>query len=352
MINKSITFILPGINLRPGGGAKIVFEYANRLNERGYKVNIVHLGEYTFRSIKAPKYIKHALIRVLHLRGIRWFKLNKSVKHYLVFDYNINLVPPSDYVVATAAVTARFTNSLPTEKGKKLYLIQDYEIWDMGKADLLKTYNYGMENIAISKWLQEVVLDACGQCDLIPNPIDTDVFYPEAGIIREPHAISVMYHEMEHKGFKYAWNGIIKAREVVPDINVYMFGIYKRPKWLPSWVKYIQNATEDQLRLIYSSTRAYVCASIKEGYGLTCVESMACGCALVVTDFDGSREYAVNETNALVVPIRDSNAIASSLIRLLTDEDVFQRLSNHAMVDAKKRNWTTAVSNFESLLNE
>lgn len=347
---RSITFILPGINLRPGGGVKIVFEYANRLESRGYKVNIVHLGEYTFRNVKAPKRAKMALIRALYSRGISWFKLSQNVNHYLVFDYDVNKVPSADYVVATAAVTSRFTNRLSDDKGKKLYLIQDYESWDMSEDELSQTYNFGMRNIAISKWLQKIVYDACGQCDLIPNPIDTNVFFPEVNSTRAEHSISVMYHEMPHKGFKYAWEGILKAREIVPDIKVSMFGIYKRPGWIPAWVTYTQNATEDQLRTIYSSTRAYVCASVKEGFGLTCVEAMACGCGLVVTDFAGSREYAVDGENALVVSVKDSDALASSLVCLLTDEELFKRLSSRAIADVRKRNWDVAVSCFESLL--
>ena len=35
-----ITFILPGIGI--AGGIRVVFEYANRLQDRGHEVNIVY----------------------------------------------------------------------------------------------------------------------------------------------------------------------------------------------------------------------------------------------------------------------------------------------------------------------
>ena len=42
MQEKIITFILPRTGETPIGGFKVVYEYANRLVEDGYTVNIVY----------------------------------------------------------------------------------------------------------------------------------------------------------------------------------------------------------------------------------------------------------------------------------------------------------------------
>ena len=47
-MTKSINFLLPSGSLRPIGGFKVVFEYANRLIADGYNVNIVYPA-YSFK---------------------------------------------------------------------------------------------------------------------------------------------------------------------------------------------------------------------------------------------------------------------------------------------------------------
>lgn len=38
-----LNFILPFFPLKPGGGCKIMYEYANRFGEKGYDVQIYHV---------------------------------------------------------------------------------------------------------------------------------------------------------------------------------------------------------------------------------------------------------------------------------------------------------------------
>jgi glycosyltransferase involved in cell wall biosynthesis len=71
---------------------------------------------------------------------------------------------------------------------------------------------------------------------------------------------------------------------------------------------------------VYNRTRVFVQASYHEGFGLTPVEAMACGAALVTTDCGGSRDYAFPDETAIVVPTGDAFAIADAVDGLLDDE--------------------------------
>ena len=80
-----------------------------------------------------------------------------------------------------------------------------------------------------------------------------------------------------------------------------------------------------------------MCTSVKEGFGLPGLEAMACGCALVTTDFDGAKEYAVNNKNALVSPIKDVDAMYQNVIKLFEDENLRFKIAQGGL-RAKLRN--------------
>lgn len=349
-----ITMVLPGISTHATGGSKVVFEYANRLASEGFSVEILFLSnpeEGRMAKIPLPLKVKRIINLIRGYMHPKWFKLNRHVKHRTIFDISNQSVPDADWIFATAASTAPGVYKLSSSKGNKGYIIQDYEIWDMTEEELKRTYCYGMKNIVISHWLKDKVDSITGDnCICIPNPVDTTVFFPDNNCRRNPKSVAVLYHPGEHKGFKYAWRAIMLAHERVPDLHVNMFGTYTPPENLPSWVSYIRNADNKELFRIYNSSAVFVCASINEGYGLTCVEAMACGCALVVTDFAGAREYARSGNNAIVVPVGDIEALANGIVRLTKDLNLRSVLADNAINTARTLSWDNAIKQFKQIL--
>ncbi len=352
-----IAFILPGIPTHVTGGSKIILEYANRLTSvyPATKVTLCYLNDPSVNKmgqVPLPLSIKRGINRVRSCFHPRWFALNKNVSKCCIFSIDDRSVPDGDWVFATAASTAQGVARLSSSKGKKGYLIQGYETWELDDEGLLESYRLGMTNVVIAGWLKELVDEAVGtdDCVCISNPVDTNVFYPQDDILRDPCMVAVLYHKGAHKGFANAWNALLKAKEILPDLTLEMFGACPPPENLPSWVNYTRDATTEQLRRIYSSSTSYVCASINEGYGLTCVEAMACGCALVVTDFSGSKEYAVDGVNSVVVPVGDVDAITEGIVKVLRDSEFRSRLAAAGIETAQKLDWGIAVERFAGVL--
>lgn len=352
-----ISFVLPGIPVHVTGGTKIVLEYANRLVEKfpDTCVNLCYLNDPSVRrmgKVPLPLSIKRLINRARTQIHPRWFDLNKRINRRCIFSIDDNSIPDADWVFATAASTADRVARLSSSKGKKGYLIQDYETWEMDDEGLIDTYRLGMTNVVIAEWLKKIVDKATGtdDCVCISNPVDTGVFYPQADIQRKSHTVAVLYHKGVHKGFPDAWEAIRLTKEQIPDLSVEMFGACAPPVDLPDWVHYTKDATAEQLRRIYSSAAVYLCASVNEGYGLTCVEAMACGCALVVTDFAGSKEYAVNGANSLVVPVGDIGAISRGVVEVLSDRELRVILSAGGLKTAQNLDWEVAVEKFARLL--
>ena len=110
----------------------------------------------------------------------------------------------ADATIATAWPSAYEVNALRPECGRKLYFIQDYEVWDndeWGKA----SYRLPLGHIVIAKWIDEVLTEqlGCRPAKIVHNGIDTDFFKPAKAEKRHDDVRCLMlYHPLEKKGVK------------------------------------------------------------------------------------------------------------------------------------------------------
>lgn len=337
---KRIIFILPCLPGSPVGGSKVVFEYANLLVDYGCDVTICFWCKDSLKRHNLPEPMRRLACKVLIAYWPRWFKLDKRVHKRCVFSIDDASIPAGTDVVATAVETATPVAQLSPESGNKHYLIQGFELWTMPELEVRATYRLGMSNIVVSDWLKKLVWGESGiEPRLIKNSIDAGVFYPEPGTERHPHEVACLYHEGEHKGFGDLYQALQLAKREVSDLEVNIFGTPERPGWLPEWFHYTRSASQEQLRVIYSRSAVFACATVNEGFGLTLPESMFCGCALASTRFQGVWEYA-DEQCAMLSPVHDPVALAANIIAMLQDPEgtaeIAARGREHAMAECSE----------------
>jgi len=351
-----ITFCIKGCAIKPIGGHKVLYEYANRLSKRGHDVTIIFPSADNLYQLHLPVGVRVFICKVLtdaiHVLP-PWFKFEKKIKIKTTKDYSEMNFPDADYIIATAVETAIPVSELPKRCGKKIYFIQDYEVWGMQEKDLLKTYSLGMQNIVISNWLKDIVEKHSAQKTiLVPNAIDTNkfkIFNPIEK--RNPLIIGLLYHSGSHKGLKYAFEAIDIVKKKYPKIHVIIFGATKPNITLSDTFEFHYRASEKEVIDIYNRCGIFLCATIDEGFGLTGAESMACGCAFVSTDYKGVKEYAINEVNALLSPVKNSEKLAYNIQRLVEDNDLRLRIAKQGNLDIQKRSWDNAVDIFEKSLS-
>ena len=346
-----ITFCLPSILKVPSGGFKIVFEFANRLSERGHEVFIVCLTDTHYINYTKSDFVKYFLGQ-FRIKGFpNWFSLNESVKVIATPYHDGRHFPNADIVIATALRTSFIIKSLPREKGEKYYFIQGFENWGASDDEVFSSYQLGLRNIVVSTWLKDIVEKYDRDVALIPNAIDSEKFFIETPIeSRSPYNLSMLYHTSEQKGIPIALAAIRRVKRVYPETRLHLFGVSQKPDNLDDWMTYTQNANEDNLRAIYNNSSIYVCASSNDGFGLTGAESMACGCALASTGFQGVFEYAKNNNNALISPVNDPKSLADNIIRLISDDKIRIKLAKQGSKDIKSKSWEKSVSLLESVL--
>lgn len=84
--------------------------------------------------------------------------------------------------------------------------------------------------------------------------------------------------------------------------------------------------SSEVLRELYRQVGLFAMPSVQEGFGLVYAEAMAAGLPCVASTCDAASEVVLDGETGLLVDPADHDALASSLLKLLQDEEYRQRL--------------------------
>jgi phosphatidylinositol alpha-mannosyltransferase len=90
----------------------------------------------------------------------------------------------------------------------------------------------------------------------------------------------------------------------------------------------------------------------QESFGLVLLEAMAAGVPVVATDIPGYREVVRDETDGLLAPPGDADAVAKALRRVLEDPALAERLATAGRARAEQFSWDVVVSRLEAIYQE
>lgn len=85
---------------------------------------------------------------------------------------------------------------------------------------------------------------------------------------------------------------------------------------------------------VLQSADAFAFTSIREGLGIAAVEALLCGVPLIAADNRGTREYAINNVNAVICNARDIKSIKWAIYKLYSDKSYREELSNNCRESA------------------
>lgn len=308
-----IGFVLPMPTTKIVGGYKVVYQYANYIAANGNDVTIFFNSDKGNNSRNLPKLPVYWMRNIICRVEPKWFNLSKKVEKKNLYTLDSKYFKDFDVVIATAAETAPFVNSLKVKK--KVYLVQDFEAgWKLSKEQLIDTYKYNMNIIVVSKWLYKLVKKySINDPVYIPNGIDSEIFFNK-NLKRKKHSIAMLYHLDHRKGFDIGFKVLKKLKKEYPDLSVRLFGAPPKQKDWPDWISYTRHASQMQVADIMNNSQVFLCTSREEGFGLTGLESLFCGCNLVTTDCGGIKEYA-NKNNSFICEVDNVEDIYTSVVK-------------------------------------
>lgn len=116
-------------------------------------------------------------------------------------------------------------------------------------------------------------------------------------------------------------------------------GVFKKVRGagMQDRIKFIFDARQEELPLIYNLADLFVYPSVYEGFGLPVLEAMACGTAVITSNVSSLPEVA-GDAAVLVDPM-DSSAIAGAISKVLSDKQYKAVLSQKGIERAKQFTW-------------
>jgi len=196
--------------------------------------------------------------------------------------------------------------------------------------------------IKSSPWLQPVA----GKCRVVPFGIDaapfalTDKVAAEAAAIREKYGTPLILFVgrlIYYKGIDYLLDAMksVDAQLLIVGNGVLEAGLREQAKTLgiASRVHFVGRATDAELPAYYHACDLLVLPSVanSEAFGFVQLEAHACGKPVVSTNLPTGVPYAnLDGVTGLIVPPKDSAALAQAIKRLLGDDKLRQKLGAQA----------------------
>jgi glycosyltransferase involved in cell wall biosynthesis len=167
-----------------------------------------------------------------------------------------------------------------------------------------------------------------------------------ANLASPPYLLS-MGSTKPHKDLETLLRAFARVAPVQPDLRLLLVGaeplgylgasLPGKPPDVRARVAFTGRVSDAELRTLYRGASAFVLPSRYEGFGLTPLEAMALGAAVVCADA-ASLPEVVGEA-ALLFPAGDVAALAAALSRVLDDAALRDRLSRAGLARAAQFTW-------------
>lgn len=266
------------------------------------------------------------------LRAYRFLK-NKIHKYDVIHDnqslsygiWAINRLKPT---VATIhhpiTVDRRIAVRSETSPWKKLKQWRWYSFIGMQKRVARRLSHFITVSKAAKMDISRDFKISAGKFRIVPNGINTDVFYPVSGVEREKNRIIVTNSaDTPLKGLNYLLRAVaeIAAKRSVtlvvvgqPKKNGTIRGLIDK-LGIEKSVQFTGRIDNQEYVHEYAKASMAVVPSVYEGFGLPAGEAMACGVPVISTT-GGALPEVVGDVGILVPPA-DSDALTKAITALL-----------------------------------
>ena len=222
--------------------------------------------------------------------------------------------------------------------------------------------------VANSFWLAELagrspIVKASGGVRVIPPGIDTTVFKPQdkdrcrkqLDLPQDAFVVATGGASLTDANKNVPW--LLKQLSHLPDLRdviVLAFGEGSVPVPDHLNVRFTGGVRDRRdLAQLFAAADVFVSASLMETYGLTLVESMACGTLVVAFRVGGIPEAAPDGQGAILCEPGDGATLTEAIMKLRSSPELRNRLGALALKTAHTRNAASSFANaFAQLYRE
>lgn len=342
-----------------GGVERVLAEVSTRLASRGHDVTVLCSTEGDWGDRRqGPLLMRRMRRRITVMRTPV-----AGLAAHLDADADIVHVPAT-YPFTTAPVLRRahrlgvpsvldfhFEPSPPSRLGRMgaaIYRQAGPRAYTLAQATMVRSHAYADS----APSLQHVPRR---RLRVVPNGIDPRQFKPD-GPRRMRTDLLFVGRLVPYKGVDVLLEALSRIHPqpslVVAGDGPLRKALEEKARHLYLEVDFLGRVADQDLPALYRSARATVLPSVngQEAFGITLVESMACGTPVVASDLPGVADVA--RAGGLVAPPRDPDALAAHLRRVLDPDFALPRGVELARRCHATYSWDAVTDRVEAVYNE
>jgi GT2 family glycosyltransferase len=330
---KRVLFVLPISG--PGGGGNVVIADGMAMLEMGVDVRLFNLISNRDSFLRSYPHLKLPVI----------FGKRGDI---------VSLASQYDAVIATMHTTVEWLEPIQQKDGYPVrgYYIQGFEALMYkestdGYKNAIESYSLFSDLVRFTKtqWVFDQVLENTGmKCHIVGISNDIDLFRPRYPVLPNSNRNLIRIGGMVRAGSHYRSPVLTMnvfrriAHEYGKCVQVIIFGVDPHnldsmnvPKNFNFWSAGVIN--QKQMANLLNNLDIFVDFSSHQAMGLTALEAMACGCAVIVPANGGAVEFVAHEENGLVVDTSSEENCYQELKRLIDQDDLRKKIRHEAIVD-------------------
>jgi phosphatidylinositol alpha-mannosyltransferase len=180
---------------------------------------------------------------------------------------------------------------------------------------------------------------------VIPSAVDLTAFAPGTKTaIPTILFVGTYANRKRGKWLMEVFRSKIKTR--IPEARLWMVCSDVPKQEITEGIEVLGRLSLAELTERYGAASVFCLPSTYEGFGVPYIEAMASGLPVVATPNPGSVEVTRKGQDGLVVPDEE---LGDTLVRVLTDPELAQKLANAGLKRSKDFSWETVCSRYEKL---
>ncbi|AKB76148.1 Glycosyltransferase [Methanosarcina lacustris Z-7289] len=160
------------------------------------------------------------------------------------------------------------------------------------------------------------------------------------------------------KGIEYLIKAMNSIHEQLPNTDLLIVGDGPdREKMetlvqelnLQDCIHFVGKVSNEEIPEYMAQADLFALPSLSEGFGIVNIEAMAAGLPIVTTNVGGLPEIVINGENGFLVEPKNPEALAETILLILSDNDLKARISMNNQMKAEQYSWDIVVKNLISI---
>lgn len=338
------------------GGAEVyIQEIAQRLVAKGHKVTV-----FCGNDTKSPRNEKINGVQMVRRGGFYTVYLWAFLYYMLKFRGYFDVIIDSENGIPF------FT---PLYAKEKVFLLIHHIHQDLFRIKLKPPLSwlgkYLEKNVmpAVYKDTEVITVSPSSKADILEhkittrepfvvyNGVDTNIYKP--GIKAKNPTILYLGRLTPQKSLSVLIKSAKTIIAKIPKVEIVIAGdgvdrgnLMRLTKklGLQDKIKFLGKVTEEEKLNLYQKAWVFVNPSLIEGWGITTIEANACGTPVVASNVSGLRDAVHNPHSGLLVPYGNTEEFAKSIVSILRNKEVRNKMSMESIEWAKKFEWETSTN--------